>query len=100
MARHRIEDADADTVTCPVAVDRFIDGGALWLEFQTAAAGLTVERVRWSVGATRPRRATAVVICTFNRADDCLATLRTLASDPQVSGELGAVYVVVGLTHG
>jgi galactofuranosylgalactofuranosylrhamnosyl-N-acetylglucosaminyl-diphospho-decaprenol beta-1,5/1,6-galactofuranosyltransferase len=94
VARHRIDDAQAETVTCPVAIDKFIDGGALWLEFQTAAAGLTVEQVRWSVGAIRPRRATAVVICTYNRADDCLATLQALASDAQVSGELSAVYVV------
>jgi galactofuranosylgalactofuranosylrhamnosyl-N-acetylglucosaminyl-diphospho-decaprenol beta-1,5/1,6-galactofuranosyltransferase len=94
VARHRIDDAQAETVTCSVAIDKFIDGGALWLEFQTAAAGLTVEQVRWSVGAIRPRRATAVVICTYNRADDCLATLQALASDAQVSGELSAVYVV------
>ena len=94
VAGHRVEDAHAETVTLPVAVDRFVDGGALWLEFQTTTAGLTVERVRWSVGATRPRRATAVVICTFNRADDCLATLQTLVSDLEVAGELSAVYVV------
>ena len=42
----------------------------------------------------RPRRTTAVVICTFNRADDCLATLQTLAADAEVAAELDAVYVV------
>jgi galactofuranosylgalactofuranosylrhamnosyl-N-acetylglucosaminyl-diphospho-decaprenol beta-1,5/1,6-galactofuranosyltransferase len=94
VAAHHVDDADAETVRLPVAVDRFVDGGALWLEFQTTTSGMTVEHVRWSVGATRQRRATAVVICTFNRADDCLSTLRTLASDPEVAGELAAVYVV------
>ena len=77
-----------------VPIDKFVDGGALWLELETTTAGLTVEQVRWSVGRTRARRATAVVICTFNRADDCLATLQTLVSDPEVVGELAAVYVV------
>jgi galactofuranosylgalactofuranosylrhamnosyl-N-acetylglucosaminyl-diphospho-decaprenol beta-1,5/1,6-galactofuranosyltransferase len=94
VARHRVEDVRSETVTIPVKIDKFVDGGALWLEMQTATAGMTVERVRWSVGARRPRRATAVVVCTYNRADDCLATLETLASDGQVSRELSAVYVV------
>jgi galactofuranosylgalactofuranosylrhamnosyl-N-acetylglucosaminyl-diphospho-decaprenol beta-1,5/1,6-galactofuranosyltransferase len=94
VASHRVEDAHSEPVTLPVAIDRFVDGGALWLEFQTTTAGMTVERVRWSVGATRARRDTAVVICTFNRADDCLATLQTLASDAEVAGDLRAVYVV------
>jgi galactofuranosylgalactofuranosylrhamnosyl-N-acetylglucosaminyl-diphospho-decaprenol beta-1,5/1,6-galactofuranosyltransferase len=94
VARHQAEDAVAETVTIRTPIDKFIDGGALWLELRTATAGMTVERVRWSVGALRSRRATAVVICTYNRADDCLTTLRTLASDPQVADELSAVYVV------
>ncbi|MFP5371141.1 MAG: glycosyltransferase [Actinomycetes bacterium] len=94
VATHRIEDADAETVELTLAVDKFVDGGALWLEFRTAGAGLTVEQVRWTVDAIRPRRSTAVVICTFNRADDCLATLQTLAADTEVAGELEAVYVV------
>jgi galactofuranosylgalactofuranosylrhamnosyl-N-acetylglucosaminyl-diphospho-decaprenol beta-1,5/1,6-galactofuranosyltransferase len=94
VARHRVDDAQGETVTLPVEIDKFIDGGALWLEFQTSTAGMTVEQVRWSVAARRARRATAVIICTFNRADECLATLQTLASDPQVAGELSGVYVV------
>jgi galactofuranosylgalactofuranosylrhamnosyl-N-acetylglucosaminyl-diphospho-decaprenol beta-1,5/1,6-galactofuranosyltransferase len=94
VARHRVEGALSESVTIPVEIDRFIDGGALWLELQTAATGMTVEQVRWSVGSRRPRRATAIIICTYNRADDCLATLQTLSSDRQVVDELGAVYVV------
>ncbi|MGY1986966.1 glycosyltransferase [Blastococcus sp. SYSU DS0669] len=94
VAAHSADDASQDTVALTVALDRFVDGGALWLELQTADSRMTVERVRWSVAAHRPRRGTAVVICTFNRADDCLATLETLASDPEVAGDLGAVYVV------
>jgi galactofuranosylgalactofuranosylrhamnosyl-N-acetylglucosaminyl-diphospho-decaprenol beta-1,5/1,6-galactofuranosyltransferase len=94
VASHRVVDADADTVTLTLPVDKFVDGGALWVEFQTTTAGMTAERIRWSVPATRERRDTAVVICTFNRADDCLATLQTLVSDPEVAGDLTAVYVV------
>jgi galactofuranosylgalactofuranosylrhamnosyl-N-acetylglucosaminyl-diphospho-decaprenol beta-1,5/1,6-galactofuranosyltransferase len=94
VATHRVEDAHSEPVELTVAIDKFVDGGALWLELQTTTAGMTVEQVRWRVGQTRARRATAVVICTYNRADDCVATLQTLVSDPEVVDELAAVYVV------
>jgi galactofuranosylgalactofuranosylrhamnosyl-N-acetylglucosaminyl-diphospho-decaprenol beta-1,5/1,6-galactofuranosyltransferase len=91
-----VEDAAAEPVRLTAAVNRFVDGGALWLEFEATVAGLTVEQVRWSVAALpgRARRSTAIVICTYNRADDCLATLRTLGSDDAVLAEVDAVYVV------
>jgi galactofuranosylgalactofuranosylrhamnosyl-N-acetylglucosaminyl-diphospho-decaprenol beta-1,5/1,6-galactofuranosyltransferase len=91
-----VEDASAEPVRLTAAVDRFVDGGALWLEFETTVTGLTVEQVRWSVAALpgRARRSTAIVICTFNRADDCIATLRTLGSDDTVLADVDTVYVV------
>jgi len=73
---------------------QFLDGGALWLEFETAAGTLAVEQVRWSVAEAGHRRPTVIVICTFNRADDCLSTLRTLADDPEVLAGLETVYVI------
>jgi galactofuranosylgalactofuranosylrhamnosyl-N-acetylglucosaminyl-diphospho-decaprenol beta-1,5/1,6-galactofuranosyltransferase len=94
VAAHQVEDAQSEPVELTLAIDKFVDGGALWLELQTTTRAMTVEQVRWRVGQTRARRATAVVICTYNRADDCLATLQTLASDPEVAGELSAVYVI------
>ncbi len=95
VAVHDVNDASSDPVELTVPIDRFVDGGALWLEFATTTAGMTVEQVRWSVGTgSQRRRPTAVVICTYNRADDCLATLQTLASDTEVVAELSVVYVV------
>ncbi|MGY1662169.1 glycosyltransferase [Geodermatophilus sp. SYSU D00705] len=94
VATARVSDADAEHLRLTAAIDRFVDGGALWLEFETAAAPLTVTQVRWTVPAVRRRRATAVVICTYNRADDCIATLQTLASDVEVASGLSAVYVI------
>ncbi|MBB3086102.1 glycosyltransferase [Geodermatophilus sabuli] len=90
----RVTDAEAEHVRLSAAIDRFVDGGALWLEFETADAPLTVSQARWTVPAVRRRRATVVVICTYNRADDCIATLQTLASDVEVASGLSAVYVI------
>jgi galactofuranosylgalactofuranosylrhamnosyl-N-acetylglucosaminyl-diphospho-decaprenol beta-1,5/1,6-galactofuranosyltransferase len=94
VATQQVRDAHEQPLTLTLALDRFVDGGAFWLELETDVDGLVVDRVEWSVATIRPRRATAVVICTYNRADDCLATLRTLAADRTVAGELAAVYVV------
>jgi galactofuranosylgalactofuranosylrhamnosyl-N-acetylglucosaminyl-diphospho-decaprenol beta-1,5/1,6-galactofuranosyltransferase len=94
VGSRRIEDGAAEPVEFTAALDKFVDGGAFWLEFETTSGGLTVEQVRWTVDSIRSRRPTAVVICTFNRADDCLATLQTLSSDDEVAAEIAAVYVV------
>lgn len=75
-------------------LDRFVDGGALWLELATQAGTLTVRNVRWSVAAPPQLRPTAVVICTFNRPDDCLHTLDVLSGDPDAMAMVDAVYVV------
>jgi galactofuranosylgalactofuranosylrhamnosyl-N-acetylglucosaminyl-diphospho-decaprenol beta-1,5/1,6-galactofuranosyltransferase len=95
VATRRVQDVHGEPVTLTGAIDRFVDGGALWLEMETSAGRLTVEEVRWSVPERGgPIRPTAVVICTYNRPDDCVATLSTLASDPEVMATVGEVYVI------
>jgi galactofuranosylgalactofuranosylrhamnosyl-N-acetylglucosaminyl-diphospho-decaprenol beta-1,5/1,6-galactofuranosyltransferase len=91
-----VDDAHEEPVRLTAELNRFVDGGALWLEFETTVDRLTVEQVRWTVAALpgQARRSTAIVICTFNRADDCLATLSTLGSDDGVLSDVDAVYVV------
>jgi galactofuranosylgalactofuranosylrhamnosyl-N-acetylglucosaminyl-diphospho-decaprenol beta-1,5/1,6-galactofuranosyltransferase len=75
-------------------LDRFLDGGYLWLDVDTDDDELVVERLRWTVDAPAESRPTAVVICTFNRADDCVDTLRSLAADPEALSVMDAVHVV------
>lgn len=94
VASATFRDAQAEEARFAVPLDKFVDGGSIWLELQTEEEPLTVEGVRWSVPQGAPRRPTAVVICTFNRVADCLTTLRTLASDPEVFAGLESVYVV------
>ncbi|EYT62181.1 glycosyl transferase [Dietzia sp. UCD-THP] len=76
-----------------VPVDTFVDGGAMWLEFHAVDAEATVSEVTWGVTTTRPARRAAVAICTFNRADDCAATVDSLASDPLVADLIDDLYV-------
>ncbi len=76
-----------------VPVDAFTDGGALWLELHAVDAAATVSEVQWSTTTTREPRRAAVAICTFNRADDCAATVDSLASDPVVADLIDDLYV-------
>jgi len=75
-------------------IDRFLDGGALWLEMTTGPDQMTVSDVRWTVELLEKVRPVAVVICTFNRADDCATTLTALGADEDAIVDVDAVYVV------
>lgn len=86
--------AGVGRVSLTVALDRFVDGGAVWAQFSSAAAELTVSAARWTVPAPPRVRRTSVVICTHNRPRDCVTTLRALAADRTALEQLDAVYVV------
>lgn len=91
---YEADDAGAVPVRLRGAIDRFLDGGGMWLEITTETGELTVSDVRWTVATTRPVPPTDVVICTFNRVDDCLNTLTALAGDPDALSTVGRVQVV------
>jgi galactofuranosylgalactofuranosylrhamnosyl-N-acetylglucosaminyl-diphospho-decaprenol beta-1,5/1,6-galactofuranosyltransferase len=94
LATRDVVDTGGDRVDITVAVDRFVDGGAIWAEFSTDDSTLEVSEVRWSVDAPAVLRPTALVMCTHDRADDCLFTLGILAGDREARRMLDAVYVV------
>ena len=94
VAARSVVSAAGEVVRFTVALDRFLDGGALWPQLATDDGELIVEDLRWTVPAPARSRQTSVVICTFNRPADCVGTLAALAADPQVLDVLDAVYVV------
>jgi len=94
VAAQTIEGAKKQAVSLTTKIDKFLDGGALWLDITTEAGQeLTVENVRWTVESPEQIRPTAVTICTMNRADDCLANLKALAGDISSLETLDAIYV-------
>ncbi|MFE2756984.1 glycosyltransferase [Actinosynnema sp. NPDC059335] len=94
VAAVRCRATEPRVVELVAPLDRFLDGGALWLEAATAAEPLVLDRVRWLVdGPGRGHRA-ALAICTYNRAQDCLAVLRAVASDVECLALLDKVVVV------
>ncbi|MET9227069.1 glycosyltransferase [Lentzea sp. NPDC003310] len=94
VAAEKVTKAKAKTVRLSTKIDKFTDGGGLWFDVVTAEDSLAVEKVRWTVAPPKTVRPTAVVICTFNRVDDCLNTMAALASDPAPLELVDTVYVV------
>lgn len=86
---------DGEPISLVAPLDRFVDGGALWLEWETEPGQrLVVRDVRWTVPAAERSRPTVVTICTMNRPADCLATLTAIADDDLALATVHAVYVV------
>ncbi|MPZ83027.1 MAG: glycosyltransferase [Actinophytocola sp.] len=94
VAARDVADLRGDRITLTAELDKFVDGGFLWVQFATGDDDLVIERLRWTVAPPHRLRPTAVVICTFNRADDCTKTLQSLAGDAETLDLLDAIYVV------
>ncbi len=94
VAARDVTDAHGETVTLTAPLDKFVDGGFMWVQLTTGESDLVVERLRWTVAPPHRLRPTAVVICTFNRADDCTKTLQSLGGDQEALDVLDAIYVV------
>ncbi|WP_410658498.1 glycosyltransferase [Amycolatopsis sp. lyj-112] len=94
VAAKVVAGAKQQKVTLTAKLDKFYDGGGLWLDLETEGGqNLQVEGVRWTVEAPEKIRPTAVTICTMNRADDCLSNLQALAADVSSLETLDAIYV-------
>ncbi len=93
VAARDVQDGDATPVRLVGPIDRFVDGGGMWLEITTETGELTVSDVRWTVATTRPVPPTDIAITTHNRVDDCLNTLQALARDPEALECIRTVHV-------
>ncbi|MEV0296543.1 glycosyltransferase [Nocardia sp. NPDC050710] len=81
-------------VTLTAPLDQYVDGGAIWLEFDAIGGELGITELTWTSVAPDHVRPVAIAICTFNRAADCAETVAALASDATVLAAIDAVYVV------
>ncbi|MFD6859416.1 glycosyltransferase [Rhodococcus sp. NPDC060090] len=84
----------SDDLDLELPIERFVDGGAMWFSVESDNGSLLISDARWTVAAPEHLRPAAVVICTFNRADDCTITVDTLASDDDAMADIDAVVIV------
>ncbi|MCT2586694.1 glycosyltransferase [Actinophytocola gossypii] len=71
----------------------FEDGGWLWFDVFTENVPMTVREAVWLADEALPKKKIAVGITTFNRLDDCVASLLALGEDPAVLDIVSKVFV-------
>ena len=91
VAARDLRDADATAVRLVGPIDRFVDGGGMWLELTTETGELTVSDVRWTVpvtraGAAAPTSSSAPTTASTTASTRCQA----LAADPVAAGDASA----------
>lgn len=94
VAAADLRDSGERTLRFTGPLDRFVDGGGMWLELSTEDGELTASDVRWTVAAPAAARPASVVVCTYNRVEDCLNTLTAMADDPDALATVATVHVV------
>lgn len=97
-AVHRVATVDLhpdETFECSVPVRLFRGGGALWFELQALAVDVELHGADWVVPApAAPPSRVDVGVCTYNRPQDVLTVLRTLAADEEFRAHVGTIWVV------
>lgn len=71
----------------------FEDGGWIWFDVFTDDATFEIVEGAWLADQDLPRQRLAIGTTTFNRVDDCVASLLALGEDPAVLDILSKVYV-------
>ena len=89
-----VHDVGTEDVSLSATLDRFLDGGGLWIEIQTDDDELPLSESRWTVAAPANDRRTSMVVCTHNRPVDCVTTLQAFADDADARPMLDRIFVV------
>ena len=87
--------AEGGTVEFELSLEKFGDGGWYWFDVVAGLADVVVTGATWAsdVAAEQPGRI-SIGITTFNRAEDCVALLRSLAAEPAVLEIVDTIFVV------
>lgn len=86
-------ESDWETFEFRTTLKPFEDGGWLWFDVFTENIELTIGSAEWLADEPLPKKKLAVGTTTFNRLDDCVASLLALGEDPAVLDVIAKVYV-------
>ena len=84
---------EARTLEFRLTLAPFEDGGWLWFDVFTENRSMLVSDAVWLADEPLPMQKIAVGITTFNRLDDCVASLLALGEDPAVLDVVSKVFV-------
>jgi galactofuranosylgalactofuranosylrhamnosyl-N-acetylglucosaminyl-diphospho-decaprenol beta-1,5/1,6-galactofuranosyltransferase len=77
----------------PVDLAPFEDGGWVWFDVFTDDTPLEIVEAAWLADRDLPAQPLSIGTTTFNRVNDCVATLLALGEDPAVLDVVSRVYV-------
>jgi galactofuranosylgalactofuranosylrhamnosyl-N-acetylglucosaminyl-diphospho-decaprenol beta-1,5/1,6-galactofuranosyltransferase len=83
----------AQTLEFRLTLKPFEDGGWLWFDVFTENVPMSVSDAVWLADEPLPPQQVAVGITTFNRLDDCVASLLALGEEPAVLDVVSKVFV-------
>jgi galactofuranosylgalactofuranosylrhamnosyl-N-acetylglucosaminyl-diphospho-decaprenol beta-1,5/1,6-galactofuranosyltransferase len=81
------------TVELRTSLSPFEDGGWIWFDVFTDDSALEIADAAWTTDLPLPMRKLAIGMTTFNRVDDCVASLLALSQDAAVLDVVSKVYV-------
>ncbi|HEU5473262.1 MAG TPA: glycosyltransferase [Actinophytocola sp.] len=84
---------DWQTLEFRISLRPFEDGGWIWFDAFTDDTRLEIAEAAWLATEDLTRQRVAIGTTTFNRPDDCVATLLALGEDPAVLAVVSRVYV-------
>jgi galactofuranosylgalactofuranosylrhamnosyl-N-acetylglucosaminyl-diphospho-decaprenol beta-1,5/1,6-galactofuranosyltransferase len=84
---------EEQTLEFRLTLTPFEDGGWLWFDVFTENLPMRVSEAVWLSDEPLPMKKIAVGITTFNRLDDCVASLIALGADPAVLDVVSKVFV-------
>jgi galactofuranosylgalactofuranosylrhamnosyl-N-acetylglucosaminyl-diphospho-decaprenol beta-1,5/1,6-galactofuranosyltransferase len=84
---------DWQTLEFRISLAPFEDGGWIWFDVFTDDTPLEITEAAWLATHDLPAQRVAIGTTTFNRPDDCVATLLALAEDPAVLEVIDKVHV-------
>ncbi|MFL6142803.1 MAG: glycosyltransferase [Labedaea sp.] len=84
---------DWQTMEFTISLGPFEDGGWIWFDVFTDDAPLELTDAAWMATQGLPSQRLSIGTTTFNRPDDCVASLLALAEEPAVLDIISHVYV-------
>ncbi|WP_026424800.1 glycosyltransferase [Actinokineospora inagensis] len=93
VAGHAVRGGDWDVAEFRVDLASFEDGGWIWFDVFTDDSTLEIADAVWATDLELPKKTLSIGTTTFNRVDDCVASLLALGDDPAILDVVTKVYV-------
>lgn len=91
----RVVEQTATDITFELPLNKFGDGGWYWFDLIAGDTDLILEHASWQTTATPVKTGKlSLGMCTFNKSDYCINTLRNIAEDKYLLADIDQILLV------